>query len=113
MDEELKGIARSLVWWKPSETVDLRYLARRAMELGTPEMVAVVRGKLGEPFLREALVTAEPGNFSERSWNYWHVAFGIRPTPPLPTRVVPDSPHVSPEIRRSASRPAGAVAQAG
>jgi hypothetical protein len=113
VDEELKGIARSLVWWKPPEMVDLHYLTRQTMEMGTPEMLATVRGKLGESFLREALLAAEPGNFSDRSWNYWHVVFGIRPTPPLPQRVVPDSPYVSSEIRRAAARSAGTVAQAG
>jgi len=113
MDQELQNISRSLVWWKPPEDVDLSYLVRRTMELGTPEMLATVRQRFGEPFLREALITAEPGNFSEPSWNYWHVVFNIRPTPPLPRRVVPDSPHVSAEIRRAASRPASAVAEAG
>jgi hypothetical protein len=113
MDKDLEGIARSLVWWMQPETVDLRYLVRRTMEMGTPEMLAVVRGKLGDSFLREALLTAEPGNFSDRSWNYWHVVFVIRPTPPLPQRVVPDSPHVSSEIRRLATCSASPVAQAG
>lgn len=112
MDQELQTLARSLVWWKPPEAVDLSYLVRRTMEMGTPEMLATIRQQFGEPYLREALTTAEPGNFSEPSWNYWHVVFGIRPTPPLPQRIVPDSPYVSAEIRRAASRPASAVAEA-
>jgi hypothetical protein len=99
MDQELKGVARTLVWWKPPETVDLHYLVRRTMEMGTPEMLATIRQQCGEQFMREALVTAEQGNFSELSWNYWHVVFDIRPTPPLPQREVPDSPYVSAEIR--------------
>jgi hypothetical protein len=110
VDEELKRIARALVWWKPPETVDFLYLVRRVMEMGTLEMVRHLRERHGETVMREALATAEPGNFSDRSWNYWHVVFGIRPTPPLPRREVPDSPHVSPEIGRAASRSAGAMA---
>ena len=110
MDEELKRIARTLVWWKPPDTVDFLYLVRRVMEMGTPEMVRHVRERHGEPVMREALATAEPGNFSDRSWNYWHVVFGIRPTPPLPQREVPDSPHVSPEIGRDAGRSASTLA---
>ena len=113
MDQELQTIARSLVWWKPPEDVDLPYLVRRTMEMGTPEMLATIRQRFGDPYLREALKTAEPGNFTEPSWNYWHVVFDIRPTPPLPQRIVPDSPYVSAEIRRAASRPASAVAEAG
>ena len=106
VDEELKKIARTLVWWKPPEAVDRLYLIRRVMEMGTPEMVLYVREKLGDEIMRTALSTAEAGNFSAPSWNYWHVVFGIRPTPPLPQREVPDSPHVSAEIRRAAARAA-------
>ncbi|MDD2764262.1 MAG: hypothetical protein PHE83_09850 [Opitutaceae bacterium] len=113
MDEELKAIARSLVWWKPPEQVDFHYLVRRVMNMGTPAMVAWVRQHHGEQVMREALATAEPGNFTERSWNYWHVVFGIRPTPPLPRRIVPDSPYVSPEIRRAAARATRPVAEIG
>jgi hypothetical protein len=112
VDEELKKIARTLVWWKPPEEVERLYLVRRIMELGTPEMVRFARGHLGEAVMREALRTAEAGNFSEPSWNYWHVCFGLRPTPPLPIRHVPDSPHVSPEIRHAAIRAACDVAAA-
>jgi hypothetical protein len=113
MDEELQKIARSLVWWKSPEAVSLPYLVRRTMDMGTLEMLVIVRLKLGDRFLREALADAEPGNFSDRSWSYCHVVFGIRPTPPLPQRVVPDSPHVSSDTRRATPGPADSVAQAG
>jgi hypothetical protein len=102
VDEELREIARTLVWWKPPEQVDFHYLVRRVMEMGTPEMVHYARANLGDETMRTALSTAEAGNFSAPSWNYWHVVFGLRPTPPLPQRAVPDSPHVSAEIRRAA-----------
>ena len=112
MDEELKSIARSLVWWKPPEAVDRLYLLRRIMDLGTPEMVRYARENLGETVMREALATAEAGNFSAVSWNYWHVFFGVRPTPALPVRQIPDSPHVSAEIRHAAARATRDVAVA-
>ena len=112
MDEELKTIARALVWWKPPEEVERLYLVRRIMDLGTPEMVRYAWRNVGEAVMREALAAAEPGNFSEISWNYWHVMFDVRPTPPLPVRHIPDSPHVSPEIRYAAARPARDLAVA-
>ena len=112
MDEELKKIARTLVWWKPPEEVGRLYLVRRIMDLGTPEMVRYAREHFGEPAMREALATADPGSFSEISWNYWHVIYGLRPTPPLPLRNIPDSPHVSPEIRNAAARATRNVAAA-
>jgi hypothetical protein len=105
MDPMQRAISRSLVWWKRPEEVDILYLARRIMEMGTPDMISWLRSRHGEAVMREALATAEPGNFSDRSWNYWHVVFGIRPTPPLPKRNVPESPYVSAEIGRSASGP--------
>ena len=104
MDEELKKIAHTLVWWKAPEEVGEPYLVRRIMDLGTPDMVRYAREHFGETAMREALATAEPGNFSDVSWNYWHVVFGLRPTPPLPVRSIPDSPHVSLEIRHAAAR---------
>ena len=112
MDEELRNIARTLVWWKPPEEVARPYLVRRIMDLGTPEMVRFARENFGETAMREALMTAEPGNFSATSWNYWHVVFALRPTPPLPLRNIPDSPHVSPEIRIAAARATRDVAVA-
>ena len=112
MDGELKKIARSLVWWKPPEEVERLYLVRRIMDLGTPEMVRYARIFFGEDVMREALTTAAAGNFSEASWNFWHVFFGIRPTPALPVRNIPDSPHVSAEIRRAAARSTRDVAAA-
>jgi len=112
MDQELRMIARSLVWWKPPEEVERLYLVRRIMDFGTPEMIAVARARFGEAMMREALATAVPGSFSERSWNYWHVVFDLRPTPPLPRREVPDSPHVPAEIRHAATSPARPLAAA-
>ena len=112
MDQELEKIARTLVWWKPPEEVEGLYLVRRIMDLGTPAMVRYAREHRGEAAMREALATAEPGNFSAVSWNYWHVVFGLRPTPPLPLRNIPDSPHVSPEIRHAAARATRDVAAA-
>jgi hypothetical protein len=113
VDEELKAIARSLVWWKPPEEVDFLYLVRRVMDRGTPEMVQLLRGRHGDRLFREALSGAEPGNFSEKSWTYWHLVLDIRPPPPLPQRVVPLSPYVSAEIRPAPVAPERAVAEAG
>jgi hypothetical protein len=38
---------------------------------------------------RRVLATPPPGVFDPRSWNYWHVVFGIAPIPPLPVRKLP------------------------
>lgn len=112
MDEELKDIARKLVWWKTPEEVERLYLVRRVMNDGTLAMQRCLVARYGEEVFRQALADAELGQLSPRAWNYWHVRLGLEPIPPLPTREVPLSPYVSAEIVRSAPRPAVAVASA-
>jgi hypothetical protein len=46
VDEELKNIARTLVWWKPPEQVEWGYLVRRVMNDGTLTMPASAGGAL-------------------------------------------------------------------
>ena len=111
MDEELKKIARTLVWWKPPEEVELLYLVRRVMNDGTLPMQRLLSNRCGEEIFRRALAGAELGQLSPRAWNYWHLRLGIEPIPPLPTREVPPSPYVAPEIVRLAGRAAVVVAE--
>lgn len=110
VDEELKKIARTLVWWKPPEEVEFLYLVRRVMNDGTMAMQRTLVSRFREDVFREALAGAEMGELSPRAWNYWHIRLGIDPIPPLPTREVPDSPYVSPEIVRAARPPTRALA---
>ena len=44
---------------------------------------------VGEAALRDALLHAEVGEFSPRSWHYWHYRLGLASlgeVPPLPQR---------------------------
>ena len=104
-------IARTLVWWKPPEEVEFHYLVRRVMNDGTLPMQQWLRERHGEEIFRQALAGAELGQLSPRAWNYWHLRLGLEPIPPLPTRVVPSSPYVSPEISRLAGGAAVVVAE--
>jgi len=84
----LKRIAQKLLWWQPPEVslaTPLR-LACQVMVWGTWEDVLQARAILGDELFRRALQQAPPGIFDARSWNYWHLVFGITPVPPLPTR---------------------------
>lgn len=111
MDPELARIARSLVWWKPPEEVDFHYLVRRVMNMGTFEMQRYLAKRHGGEIFATALRGAELGEFSPQAWNYWHLRLGIRPTPPLPRREVPESPYVSPELIRSSRTAAKTLAK--
>ncbi len=83
----LESIAEKLFWWKsPAQALAYpqRFLAQ-VMTLGTWRDVQTVQRVLGREAFRAVLADAPPGVFDVRSWNYWHVVFGL-PVPPLPTR---------------------------
>lgn len=91
-DEEatLLELAARYVWWQPPEQT----LARRhhflcqLMTLGTIEDLRAAREILGEAAMLDALRHAPPGVMDPKSWNFWHLRFGL-PVPPLPARPLP------------------------
>ena len=62
------------------------------MTYGTADEIAVVRRYLDLDDFREALEQAPPGIMDERSWAYWNVVTGRYPVPPMPKRVIPETP---------------------
>lgn len=84
----LKEIAKKLFWWQfPEQALEnpIRFVCQ-VMTLGPWDDVLVVRKELGGELFRTALEKAPAGIFDARSWNYWHLVFGVSPIPPLPTR---------------------------
>jgi len=49
----------------------------------------LVLERYGQAAFREALQSAPPGLFDERSWHYWHHRLRLLPVPPLPQRLIP------------------------
>jgi hypothetical protein len=91
MPPDLAQLARRLVWWKPPEET-LRApdrLIAQVMALGTWDDIELAKRQWGLDAFRRVLATPPPGVFDPRSWNYWHVVFGIAPTPPLPVCKLP------------------------
>jgi hypothetical protein len=88
MTPSLKRIAKKLVWWEPpgKALADPSRLACQVMVLGTWDDALQARNALGDDLFRRALQHAPPGVFDARSWNYWHLMFGMTPVPPLPKR---------------------------
>ena len=89
--EELRQMARRVVWWKSPEEVlanEADFLCR-VMALGTLHDVNRLEALFGAPRLREALTQASPGVLDVRSWHYWHRRLGLGPAGPLPTRTFP------------------------
>lgn len=88
---EIDRLARRYVWWaKPELAVERpEVLLVQLMQLGTWDDVRAARQLFGDPAFREALRDAPAGALDARSWNYWHLFFGIEPVPPMPERPLP------------------------
>jgi hypothetical protein len=87
----LKQMASKYIWWKtPDEALAMpeRVMAQ-VMNIGDYSDVQILANQVGDEVLREVLVHAEIGQFSERSWAYWHYRLGlaaVEQVPPMPTR---------------------------
>ncbi|MDP2195356.1 MAG: hypothetical protein Q8J72_05135 [Rhodocyclaceae bacterium] len=84
-------LAARYVWWQSPREAALqpRRIITRVMELGDYADVEALDDAVGEVALRDALLHAEVGEFSPRSWHYWHYRLGLArlgEVPPLPQR---------------------------
>ena len=87
----LKPLARKYLWWKtPDEAVAYpERLIAQVMNIGDFADVAALAAQLGDETLRDVLRHGEAGQFSARSWTYWHYRLGLAKVgevPPLPVR---------------------------
>lgn len=89
--EFLKPFAGKYIWWKtPEDAVSMpeRVIAQ-VMNIGDYTDVQQLVSQLGDEVLCEVLTHAEPGQFNERSWAYWHYRLGLSnvgQVPSLPVR---------------------------
>jgi hypothetical protein len=66
-------LERKYFWWEPVGShprSDARILAQ-AMDLASFEDVRRLEKLLGADYLADAMLNAEPGWISERSWEFW------------------------------------------
>lgn len=84
-------LAQKYIWWKsPSDAADQpeRVIAQ-VMNIGDFEDIQRLEALAGNDMLVEVLNRAEIGQFTPRSWTYWHYRLGIADidqVPPLPSR---------------------------
>ncbi|OHE78783.1 MAG: hypothetical protein A3F67_04090 [Verrucomicrobia bacterium RIFCSPHIGHO2_12_FULL_41_10] len=79
------------IWWKsPAEAMEMpEKIVAQVMNIGDYKDVCSLAQEIGKEGLSEVIQQAEPGEFNERSWHYWHYKLGLaqfEKVPPLPTR---------------------------
>lgn len=89
--QSLKRLAAKYIWWKSAgEAVTMpERVVAQVMNIGDYIDVQSLAEQIGDDYLREVLLHAEIGQFTERSWSYWHYRLGLaKPghVPPLPAR---------------------------
>jgi len=87
----LAALASKYVWWKrPDEALEQpQRIMAQVMDLGTWDDVQMLAAQVGDDRLRDVFAHAEAGQFSARSWAYWHYRLGhVEPgsVPPMPIR---------------------------
>lgn len=86
-----KHLARKYIWWKsPDEAILMpeRVIAH-VMNIGDYDDVQELAKTIGDDRLRDVLKQAEIGQFTERSWAYWHYRLSLATLdslPPLPSQ---------------------------
>jgi hypothetical protein len=89
--DALRPLAKRYVWWQtPHEALAMpeRVIAQ-VMDIGDYADVQKLTSQVGDDVLREVLTHAQAGQFSKRSWAYWHYRLGIArvdQVPPMPVR---------------------------
>lgn len=90
--DTLRSLASKYIWWKsPDEAVATpARVISQVMDIGDFTDMQQLASEVGEEVLREVLTHAEAGQFSGRSWAYWHYRLGLAETeeeiPALPLR---------------------------
>ena len=94
-DAPAEALTRLAIWrLSPNRASQIRQqvlrrperLVAQAMAIGTSADAEFVETVFGIEAMRHVLADAPAGIFDPRKWDYWHLRFGYRRTPPLPTR---------------------------
>jgi hypothetical protein len=89
--DTLKRLARKYIWWKaPEESLQQpERVVAQVMDIGDYDDLQMLAALAGDEYLREVIARAEIGQYSARSWAYWHYRLGLAvpgQVPSLPRR---------------------------
>lgn len=84
---DLLALARKYIWWHPPEYAlkDQHRLIAQVMNVGTYADAQALRAQLGDDAFKHVLRTARAGEFSKRSWHYWHLVLELAKPHHVPT----------------------------
>lgn len=91
LPQSLASLARRYLWWKTPEEAAAypELLMAQIMDIGTWDDWVTLECAVPAEHLRQVLRHAEPGQFSPRSWQFWHLRLSVADldtVPPLPQR---------------------------
>lgn len=77
--EMLRSLAAKYVWWNtPDEALaQPERIVAQVMNIGDYDDVELLVQHAGDDCLRAVLTQSEIGQFSEKSWTYWHYRLGL------------------------------------
>jgi hypothetical protein len=84
----IEKLGRKYLWWRP---VDGRAFSEdrviaQVMDLGTYDDLLLLEATLGQPRLTGIMRDAEPGWFSDRSWEFWRGRLSFATGATIPAR---------------------------
>ena len=88
----LARLAQKYIWWTTPDvavTMPERVVAH-VMNIGDHDDMHALATLAGDDYLRTVLQHAEIGQFTPRSWAYWHYRLGLAAPghlPAMPTRI--------------------------
>ena len=87
----LKPLAQKYIWWKtPDEALAMpQRVIAQVMNIGDYDDVQALAKLMGDGTLRQTLAAAQAGQFTPRSWAYWHYRLGLHieeSVPAMPVR---------------------------
>jgi hypothetical protein len=87
---DLTYFARKYIWWQVPETAvgNPHRVIAQVMNIGTFEDAQALLRHVGWSQFEATLRDARPGEFSERSWKYWHLVFGLAGLDSIPAMPV-------------------------
>lgn len=91
--EELRRVAKRVVWYKPPEETlnETKSFLAHVMTHGTLDDIIIAMKYYADADFDLVLKNPPTGIFDRRSWNYWNLRFHHEPVPALPRRTFPGS----------------------